>query len=69
MRTESKEVMAMAVSKLHPKDAPKTKEAYMGTLQRVKREYGVCCKTPDPIIVGYIIKQDNLAKELLDMLE
>mgnify|MGYP001103587022 CR=1 FL=1 len=68
MRTESKEVLAMVVSRLHPKDAPKTKEAYMETLQRVKKEYDVCCKTPDPIIVGYILKQDSLVSDLLVML-
>lgn len=66
MRTESKEVLAMTVMMNHPKDAPKTKEAYMETLQQIKKEYGVCCNTPDPIIVGYIIKQNKLADDLLD---
>lgn len=66
MRTESKEVLAMAVMMQHPKDAPKTKEAYMETLQQIKKESGIRCNTPDPIIVGYIIKQNELVDDLFD---
>lgn len=66
MRTESKELLSMIVMQQHSKDAPKTKEAYMETLQRVKNEYGICCRTPDPIIVGYILKMNSLADTLFE---
>lgn len=67
MRTVNKEVLAMVVMQQHPKNAPKTKEAYMDTLRQVKEDGEVCCNTPDPIIVGYILKQNKLVDYLLEL--